>query len=88
MQKCNEKYEEALNLIQNTLYFQSLTSLVQARNSYMKLKNAIQKRPESYPKEFQQIMTIKIAEKVSKINATISKISPLAAKQKAIYIIK
>ena len=84
MQKCNEKYEEALKLIQNALYFQSLNLLVQSRNSYMRLKNAIQQRPESYPKEFQQIMTIKIAEKVSKVNATISKISPLAAKQKAI----
>ena len=48
MQKCNEKYEEALKLIQNALYFQSLNLLVQSRNSYMRLKNAIQQRPESY----------------------------------------
>ena len=48
----------------------------------MKLNNAIQQRSDSYPIEFQQIMTIKINEKVSKINNTISQISPLASQQK------
>ena len=84
LQKCNEKYEEALKLIENSLYIQALNILVESRNSYLKLKNAIQKRPEAYPKEFQQIMTIKIAEKVSKINSSISKVSPLASNQKAL----
>ena len=82
MQKCNEKYEEGLNLCKNSLYFQALENIVKARNSYMKLNNAIQQRSDSYPIEFQQIMTIKIGEKVSKINNTISQISPLASQQK------
>ena len=82
MQKCNEKYEEGLNLYKNSLYFQALENIIKARNSYMKLKDAIQQRSDSYPAEFQQIMTIKIGEKVSKINETISKISPLASQQK------
>ena len=86
MQKCNEKYEEAIALNQKSLYVQGLNTLIKTRNSYIKLKNAILVRSDCYPKEFQQIMTIKIAEKVSKINLVIGQISPLASSQKeALY---
>ena len=81
MQKCQDRYEEAINLYTNVLYYQSLDILVKTRASYIKLNNYIQER-KTFPKEFQHIMSIKIGEKVSKINYSISQISPLAAKQK------
>ena len=85
MQKCKEKYEEAVALLKKALYIQSLDILIKTRNSYLKLKNAIQQRQDCYPKEFQLIIFRKIAEKLSKINLIISQISPLVTSQKEIY---
>jgi spastin len=85
MQKCKEKYEEAVALLKKALYIQSLDILIKTRNSYLKLKNAIQQRQDSYPKEFQLIIFTKISEKVSKINLIISQISPLVTSQKEKY---
>ncbi len=81
LEKCNNKYQEAINLYNNVLYYKSLDVLIKTRASYLKLNYYIQEK-KSFPKEFQNIMSLKIGEKVSKINNSINQVSPLAAKQR------
>ena len=81
MQKCNNKYNEAIKFYNNILYYQSLDALIKAHASYLKLNTYI-KEKKIYPKEFQHIMSIKIGEKIANINNLIKQISPLAAKQR------
>ena len=77
MKKCNMKYIEGVNLYKEGNYEESLDYFKHAKSSYLGLNKMIQSNNESYPKEFKQIMTSKINDKIKAIHEAAKKCSKL-----------
>ena len=77
MKKNNLKYQEGINLFKEGNYEDSLDYLKHAKSSFMDLNKMIQSNKDAYPKEFRNIMSKKIDDKIKAIDESAKKCSKL-----------
>ena len=73
MKKCNMKYQEGVNLCKEGNYEESMDFFKHAKSSFLALNKMIQSNTDAYPKEFRQIMTSKINDKIKAIHESANK---------------
>ena len=86
MQKCDMKYREGVNLYKEGNYEEAIDYFKHAKSSFLGLNKMIQSNTDAYPKEFRQIMTSKINDKIKSIHKSAKECSKLYKEKASNYI--
>ena len=77
IEKCDMKYSEGLDLIEEEDYTFALDYFKNANSSYLALNKLVQSKKDIYPSEFRNIVSSKINEKIKLVHQTAKKCSKL-----------
>ena len=77
IEKCDMKYSEGVDLIEEEDYTFALDYFKHANSSYLALNKLVQSKKDVYPPEFRNIVSSKINEKIKLVHQTAKKCSKL-----------